>query len=82
MDNIVITPKIFRNEFNVWLGLFALAIALNASAILYYQTEWIELFTQMGYVLAISIVGYLFVALPRFTVWLLKRRFRSTSYRR
>jgi hypothetical protein len=59
MKNIVITPRQLRREFFIWLLCFTAAIGLNIYSIIYYNTNWSELYSQIGYVFAISIAIYL-----------------------
>ena len=59
MNNIVITPKQVKRELLIWLACLIVAIGLNIYAIADYQTSWIELVSQFGYVLFISILLYL-----------------------
>jgi 1,4-dihydroxy-2-naphthoate octaprenyltransferase len=73
MKNIVITPKQIKRELLIWLAAFVVAIALNIYAIIKYKTQWVELASQLGYVLALSVVFYLFALAVRLVFYTLKR---------
>jgi len=73
MKPIIITPKRIRKELFIWLGALLIAVLLNVYSILKYKTSWTELVSQLGYVIAISIVLYLLAALIRGIVHFVKR---------
>ena len=54
MKDIVITSRRIKKELYILLGCFALACILNVISIILFQTTWLEVFTQFGYVLIIS----------------------------
>jgi hypothetical protein len=68
MKDIVITGAVIRRELWWLLAAFILANLMNAYAIVVYDTEWKELFSTLGYVVALSIVLYVFIALLRLAV--------------
>lgn len=41
--------------------------------ILWFETHWVELFTQIGYVVVLSVLLYVVVAGVRLVVWGVKR---------
>jgi TRAP-type C4-dicarboxylate transport system permease small subunit len=59
MKDIIITPRKLKRELFIWLLCLVAAIGLNVYSIIYYNTNWSELYTHLGYVVAISIVIYL-----------------------
>lgn len=59
MKNIVITPRQLRRELFIWLFCLIAAIGLNIYSIIHYNTNWSELYSQIGYVFVISIAIYL-----------------------
>lgn len=59
MKDIIITPRKLKRELFIWLLCLVAAIGLNVYSIIYYDTSWRELYTHLGYVVAISIVIYL-----------------------
>ena len=50
MNDTVITAAFKRRELKIWAVCFVAAILVNAGAILWFGTHWVELFTQIGYV--------------------------------
>lgn len=54
MKDIIITSQKIKRERNIYLICFLLSFAINIIAILVYTRPWIEIFTQLGYVLVIS----------------------------
>ncbi|MGM0377911.1 MAG: hypothetical protein ACQEQ0_14160 [Bacteroidota bacterium] len=69
MKNIVITPKEIKREIIIWLVCLIVGIGMNIYAIMDYDTNWSELYSQFGYVLFISILLYLIA-------WILRGLFR------
>ncbi|PRY98751.1 hypothetical protein [Marinilabilia salmonicolor] len=59
MKDIIITHRKLKRELFIWLVCLVAAIGLNVYSIIYYDTSWSELYTHLGYVVAISIVIYL-----------------------
>ena len=58
MKDIIITSQKIKRERNIYLICFLLSFAINIIAILVYTRPWIEIFTQLGYVLVISFFIY------------------------
>ncbi|NCC47242.1 MAG: hypothetical protein EOM16_09435 [Bacteroidia bacterium] len=73
MKEIVITKQRLRRELSFLLMSFLFAFLLNVFAVFVYNTPWIEIFTQIGYVLAITVVAYFLVAIIRGILLLLKK---------
>ena len=73
MKNIVITPQIIKRELLIWLFCLIIAIGMNIYAIVIYETSWSELYSQLGYVVAVSIVLYLIQWIFRGLFRLVKR---------
>ena len=71
MKPITIHP---RREFIIWLIAFLFSNLLNVYGIIHYKTNWIELFTQLGYVFVLSLLLYFLVALIRLIVGIIRRR--------
>ncbi|MDA3815987.1 MAG: hypothetical protein PF486_01330 [Prolixibacteraceae bacterium] len=59
MKKIIITGSHLKREFFIWLLSFIAAIILNIYAIVNYETSWVELYSQIGYVVMISIMLYI-----------------------
>ena len=58
MKDLRFTVKRQRTELFVFGICFLIAFALNAVSIIVYKTEWKELYTQLCWVLMISIFLY------------------------
>ena len=74
MKDIIITPKIIKRELLIWLATLVLAQLLNVYSIVILKTEWSELYTQLGYVLALSVVFYFVLWIVRLLFGLFKKR--------
>lgn len=74
MKDFVLTVKRQRKEIRIYLICFILAFALNIFAILFYQTEWKELLTQIFWVLALSIGFYILSVVIRFPFYLRRKK--------
>jgi F0F1-type ATP synthase membrane subunit a len=79
MKDIIITGKRRKKEILILVSCFAIAFLINVLAIIIYKTPWYEIFTQMGYVLAIALVLFLTVTLFRILVWGVKRLLKKRS---
>jgi uncharacterized membrane protein len=77
MKDIVVTAKRIKKELYILLGCFALACILNVISIILFQTEWLEVFTQIGYVLIITFSIYLLIIFIRLVIWLFLTLFSS-----
>jgi len=77
MKDIIITSKQIKKELYILLGCFIFAFVLNIVAVAIYKTPWVEVFTQFGYVVAITVVTYLLIALVRFIISLIRKHFAS-----
>lgn len=75
MKDIVVTASRLRCERNFYLACFLLAFLLNLVAVVRFDRPWIELFSQIGYVVAISVVLYLLLWIPRLLVVAARRVF-------
>jgi hypothetical protein len=73
MKDIVITSKRVKKETFILLVCFAIACALNVVGISIYKTPWIEVFTQIGYVIVISVVLYVILAFFRLILSLIRK---------
>ena len=59
MKDIIITSKKLKQERNIFLLSFLLAFIINVIAIIIYSRPWIEIISQIGYVIVISFFIYL-----------------------
>ena len=65
MKDIIITSKKLKQERNIFLLSFLLAFIINVIAIIVYSRPWIEVISQIGYVIAISFLIYFLIWIPR-----------------
>ena len=65
MKNIIITPQHVKREIAVALSSLLIAFLLNVYAITTYQTNWNELYTQIGYVLLLAVFIYFIIIILR-----------------
>ncbi|WP_102407266.1 hypothetical protein [Parabacteroides bouchesdurhonensis] len=73
--NITITTKRQRTEILIWGVCFVLAFLLNIISIIVFDTEWKELFTQLLWVLSLSIGFYFLTLALRIIYWLIRCAF-------
>jgi Na+/melibiose symporter-like transporter len=71
------TTRSWRREVLIFAACLLAAFAINAGAILYYDTRWIELVSQAGWMLAIALALYLVSALVRLLSRGLRRLLRA-----
>lgn len=75
MKDIVVTASRLRRERNFYLVSFLLAFLLNLVAVVRFDRPWTELFSQIGYVVVISVVLYFVLWIPRLVVAGVRRVF-------
>lgn len=71
MKSITFHP---RREFIIWLIIFFFCNLLNVYSIIHYNTRWIELITQLGYVFVLSLLIYFLISLIRIIVALIRKK--------
>ena len=76
MKDTVITAAVKRRELWIWLTCFIVANVVNITTIICYSTPWYEVFTQLGYVVALSVPLYVLTIVVR-VVWFVVRRLTS-----
>jgi len=59
MKDITISSRRIKKELTLLLACFVIASLINIAAIIIYNTPWLEVFTQIGYVLLLTILLYL-----------------------
>lgn len=64
MKDIIITSKKLKQERNIFLLSFLLAFIINVIAIIIYSRPWIEIISQIGYVIVISFSSILYYGFP------------------
>ena len=74
MKDIIITSKKLKQERNIFLLSFLLAFIINVIAIIIYSRPWIEIISQIGYVIVISFFFYLIL-------WILESPFPKKKIR-
>lgn len=65
MKDTIITASMKRRELRIWLACFVVANIVNVATIIKYQTPWHEIFTQLGYVVVLSLMLYGLVLVVR-----------------
>ncbi len=75
MKEIVITTIKLKKELLIFLGCFAAGFLTNVGAIIGYGRPWVELFSQIGYVVAVSVVLYVLLLFLRGLVALVRMFF-------
>ncbi|MBF0649865.1 hypothetical protein IR083_13620 [Dysgonomonas sp. GY75] len=76
---IKITAKRQRTELIIWGACFAFAFLLNVYSIIVFDTEWKELYTQLLWVLSLSIGFYFLILFFRLLYWLIRSLIRKQS---
>ena len=79
MKDIIITSKKLKQERNIFLLSFLLAFIINVIAIIIYSRPWIEIISQIGYVIVISFFFYLILLIPRGILIFLSHLFRRKN---
>ena len=74
MKDTLITAQRKKTELLTFLVCFGVAFLLNVGCIFYYHTPFSEVFTQIGYVLVITVALYLIWTAIRLIVWLFRRK--------
>jgi presenilin-like A22 family membrane protease len=77
--NIKLTENRQRTELFIWLVCFIIAFGLNIFSIIYYKTEWKELLTQIGWVLALSILFYSIFLVTRLIYFSIRYLFKKKN---
>lgn len=73
MKDIVISAKRVKKEATILLVCFIVGFIINIISIAIYKTSWFEIFTQIGYVVIITLVLYLTVTFIRLIIYLINR---------
>nr|WP_315146453.1 hypothetical protein [uncultured Flavobacterium sp.] len=77
MKDITISGKRIRQELINLLVCFSIGFLINCSAIIWYGTNWSELFTSLHYVLLFGLFIYGIWSLIRLVYFFLKKYFRT-----
>ena len=73
MKDLIITSKRLKKEIYIISTCFITAFLINIFSIVAFRTPWHEMFTQIGYVVVITFILYLLVAMIRAVVFLIKK---------
>ncbi len=73
MEDLIITSKRLKKEIYILSACFAAAFFTNIVSIILFRTPWYEMFTQIGYVVVITLFLYFLVTLIRIIVSLIRR---------
>ena len=68
MKDTVITANVKRREIFLAAGCFLAAFLVNVYAIIRFGTPWTEMFTQIGYVIVLSVIIYAVVWVIRLCI--------------
>lgn len=72
MKDRVFTAKRQIKELRILLLCLVFTFLLNIVAVIIYKTPWIEIFTNIGYVIIVAIVLYLLILLIRMIIFSIK----------
>lgn len=72
MKDYVLTAQRQKKELIILLGCFILAFLLNIAAIIIYQSPWVEVISQIGYVVLAGLVIYVLLLLLRLLIFSVK----------
>lgn len=73
MKDLVISSKRLKKEILIIAICFIVASIINIISVIIYKTPWYEIFTQVGYVIVITLILYLFIIIVRLFVSLVRR---------
>jgi len=82
MKDIVITAGRIRLEIYILFASFAVAELVNIFAIVKYSTPWSELFSQIGFVIILTVILYAIHWIVRLIVLLCSGIVRKIAGRR
>lgn len=72
MKDYILTAKRQKKELSILLCCFIFAFLLNIAAIIIYQSPWVEVISQIGYVVIVGLVIYAMLLLVRLIIFLVK----------
>lgn len=75
MKELIISSKRLKKEGLYFGSAFVGAFLLNVISIIRFKTQWSELYTQLGYVLMISIILYVLIIIVRLVIKTIKSIF-------
>lgn len=77
MKDIIIGAKRIKTELLTFLACFVIANLLNLYSIIAYKTAYVELLTQIFYVLLFSVALYIVWTIIRIIIFTSKKLFKS-----
>lgn len=72
MKDRVFTVKRQIKELRILLLCLVFTFLLNIVAVIIYKTPWIEILTEIGYVVSVAIILYLIILLIRLIIFSVK----------
>ena len=72
MKDRVFTVKRQIKELRILLLCLVFTFLLNIVAVIIYKTPWIEILTEVGYVVSVAIILYLIILLIRLIIFSVK----------
>jgi hypothetical protein len=79
MKDIIIPASRVKKEIIALLLSFAIALLINVYSIIKYQTNWAELFSQIGYVITFTIIIYLLSVVIRLIIAGVKKTIKKAN---
>lgn len=68
-----------RKELFIYAFCFLVAFFVNLGAVIAYRRPWTELYSQLGYVLAIGLAFYFILLFFRSIIWVFKGFFTKNN---
>lgn len=68
MKELILSSKQLKKEGIYFGSVFLVAFLLNVISIIRFDTNWTELYSQLGYVLLIAIFLYLIIIIVRVAI--------------
>ena len=68
MKDTLLTARTKKQELKILLFCYLAANLINFAAIIWYDTRWIEIFSQQGYVVCFTLIFYVIVLVLRLIV--------------
>lgn len=73
MRDLIIKSNRIKKELQIFSSCFSVSFIINVYAIISFQTPWHEVFTQLGYVVTITVSLYLLLAVMRVIISLIRK---------
>lgn len=80
MKDIVISGNIIRRQIIIYLLCFAISFFINVGAVICYNRPLTELFSQIGFVIVISIVFYALTVIVQLLIESIRYLLRRKQY--